>query len=1058
MDKETLLNAAAVVRDENTESANTATRIGELFINTIEQMFSMTGGIRIIAVLQSINELPDTAKQGDCYLINGNVYLYVGQNGDVDGHPEWSFAGTFRGPQGETGPRGADGVSLGEVAIVDDLTSGGRTSVLSAEQGKVLKKNVDELQTEINKTVHRRRIYKYFADDVYTEAGLMRANGTISPSASYIHTEPLPISGVEKFILHTKLASETATSFFPVVVWLDSNDNVISYENCTAGESDYELTPPAVAAKAVFNALNDFVKAGDSNVCHADIVSAIPFSNKIYISTTGDDNNDGLTSATPVLTIRKAASLLDPDGELVMLAGDYYDIPLDISNFGKITGQGNVRYISSYSIISAEPVSGYTRVLSATVSKPPTTGTYLWQHDVADEASLISATEAHPLQEGKTHRLPSTRIYPAASIAEIESSTDVLKWYNSGKTLYFSKTEGTDLSANPIIIPRRKISGTAGGSIEIRNVKFLYAPLKLNGMHGMIENVSAGMMNATGAIIYDGSSDFLMRRCEAFGCSNDGFNGHGTAETPSDIVLEDCWGHDNSDDGESCHEYCTVTSHGGLYEYNGNGCTPASGGKAIYHNVLVRKNGDYSWTTDKYGSGFSCQGSASGNSVMECYNCTAEDNTYGFRNTRSYGNAVVYNCIAENNDVDYSDVIVKETNEIDRLAETLNKIVNVSDSVNLFNKSDLIDGYVIVSTGNVGLYQNSKVSDVIPVIPGHYYLLSGRTAVTGFGGIRCLDINGNPMKVLAANTNTEFSSYNLPNEDCTDFVFNGQFKVPEGAVGVQFTVIFGNSGNIDDIMLEDLGTEYHAMPIPSPYVPFGTKYNIKKEVLPNIEENPLSNKSVIFVGSSICAATTDAGGGWAKRIGEKNNMKYINHGVNGATITDKNIVGSSFTISSVDFGEGADYIILQGGSNDADRIGSIINGEIPEHYGSFSENGYSATFTNDTFCGAVEYLIKKIVSTYPNAKVGFIIAHKMGVSNDYTKENNNRRAYFETIIKICRKWGIPVLNLWDTCTLNPKIASHYTSGEDYLYIDGQHLTSKGYDIISPIIESWMKSL
>ena len=244
---------------------------------------------------------------------------------------------------------------------------------------------------------------------------------------------------------------------------------------------------------------------------------------------------------------------------------------------------------------------------------------------------------------------------------------------------------------------------------------------------------------------------------------------------------------------------------------------------------------------------------------------------------------------------------------------------------------------------------------------------------------------------------------------------------------------------------------------PNSYVGY-LNYQELNEVFDSVA-SPLLGKSVMFAGDSICEAVGETSkDGWAARIGNKYKMVWQNKGVAGGTLTDKNLVGSAFTISSTDFGAGADYIILEGGTNDADRVGSILNGNIPAYYGSYSESGYSNNFNNQTFCGAVEYLLKRVITTYPTARVGFIIAPKMGVSQDYTKEGNNRRAYFETIIKLCKKWGVPVLNLWDECTMNPALPEHYSTDNHLFYADGQHPTAAGYDLMTPIIERWMETL
>ena len=181
--------------------------------------------------------------------------------------------------------------------------------------------------------------------------------------------------------------------------------------------------------------------------------------------------------------------------------------------------------------------------------------------------------------------------------------------------------------------------------------------------------------------------------------------------------------------------------------------------------------------------------------------------------------------------------------------------------------------------------------------------------------------------------------------------------------------------------------------------------------------------------------------------------------------------GSSGAISDVKFDDtnytqNPDYIIIEGGTNDADLIGSALGETLPAAFGTYTLGDYTSTFTNTTYCGAIEKMFKSLANTVKTAKVGVIIAPKMGQLNasitDYTAEHNNRRRYFETLIELCEKWGIPCLNLWDKSILNPMMPSQYTyqqeSNVGKYYTDGQHLTTEGYDYVSPIIEAWMKTL
>jgi lysophospholipase L1-like esterase len=250
-----------------------------------------------------------------------------------------------------------------------------------------------------------------------------------------------------------------------------------------------------------------------------------------------------------------------------------------------------------------------------------------------------------------------------------------------------------------------------------------------------------------------------------------------------------------------------------------------------------------------------------------------------------------------------------------------------------------------------------------------------------------------------------------------------------------------------------------------PIIKKWTTVEVEKEDV-FVAVSPLYRKKVVFTGDSICDASTDETGvrGWAQRIGDKYSMNWTNAAKSGATIT-RGITTFDWCISDTDFGKNPDYIIIEGGTNDADYIGMGTDEVMPDNFGTYSVKNYG-DFDNSTFCGAVEYMFKRVTTDYPGTKIGFIIPQKMGyyvgdgtnTTYDYSG-TNTRRFYFDTIIELCKKWGIPYIDLWYGCYLSPMNAVHRT-GDDPFFAndDGQHLTAKGYDYITPMIEKWMETL
>ena len=66
-------------------------------------------GLNIKGELDSESELPQEGVSGDAYLISGNLYVYVGENGNVEANPKWSNVGNIQGPKGDVGPEGPKG-------------------------------------------------------------------------------------------------------------------------------------------------------------------------------------------------------------------------------------------------------------------------------------------------------------------------------------------------------------------------------------------------------------------------------------------------------------------------------------------------------------------------------------------------------------------------------------------------------------------------------------------------------------------------------------------------------------------------------------------------------------------------------------------------------------------------------------------------------------------------------------------------------------------------------------------------------------------------------------
>ena len=102
--------------------------------------------IKSWVVIESTDALPvepTTEEQMKAYVLadKSTLYVYVGEGGDTLNGSYQSVI--MKGADGNTGPKGDSGVSLGDVVLVNDLTTGGEVNALSAEMGKVLNEKIE---------------------------------------------------------------------------------------------------------------------------------------------------------------------------------------------------------------------------------------------------------------------------------------------------------------------------------------------------------------------------------------------------------------------------------------------------------------------------------------------------------------------------------------------------------------------------------------------------------------------------------------------------------------------------------------------------------------------------------------------------------------------------------------------------------------------------------------------------------------------------------------------------------------------------------------------------
>ena len=221
----------------------------------------------------------------------------------------------------------------------------------------------------------------------------------------------------------------------------------------------------------------------------------------------------------------------------------------------------------------------------------------------------------------------------------------------------------------------------------------------------------------------------------------------------------------------------------------------------------------------------------------------------------------------------------------------------------------------------------------------------------------------------------------------------------------------------------------------------------------SLATNNLYGKKIIFFGDSITANK----GSWGDEttIRGKNNMTGANYAVGGMTYSvrsdshDTNNIYLRIKSKLSDILD-ADYICFQGATNDAFRGAEI--GEM------LAEDDFTTELSTSTFSGAFEMACRFLRVKAPQAKLLYLVNLKI-------PRSKNLKNYVEMAKKICNKYSIQYLDLWNNSGLNPGIQS---INDKYYSIDSSiskehgdqtHPTAEGYKIhLNDKVESALNSL
>lgn len=390
--------------------------------------------------------------------------------------------------------------------------------------------------------------------------------------------------------------------------------------------------------------------------------------------------------------------------------------------------------------------------------------------------------------------------------------------------------------------------------------------------------------------------------------------------------------------------------------------------------------------------------------------------------------------------------------EVDAKFEQMSEdIVDLKESVefevegvlnNLYNSNYDITGYWVQGSGRL-VESADCIYALIPIKPSSTvyiaYMDEKRFSASSLGGINLYNANNELVSTLAIENYESENTF----EGCPYAVI----PIPNTVTKLALTTKLITTWDARERLIvtyDDLSGEF---------TDGGTREVVKidgaeikdrkaREQIEILSKRKWVGKTWVCVGDSLTEENSRTTKNYHHYIAEETGITVVNMGQSGSGYKKKDDSSNAFYQRILTVPTNADVITIFGSFNDMSagvEVGTVDDTETT------------------TLAGAINTTIDNLFSVYPLARVGIVTPTPWNGNNEFNDKNADE-AYVQIIIDICKKRGIPCLDLYHCSGLRPWEESYralcYSKDDG----NGVHPDETGHVLIAPRIKAFLETL